>query len=274
MKNTALVPSSIATAYPASQRLRSDPIRSVQLGGLPIAIATLEEAAHQMVALAVAARDTNLQPAYITSANGQVLSMCATDPAVRDLFLAADTIHADGQPMVFASRLVTSRALPERVATTDLVHTVMGLSGPAGVRHFLLGARADINEKAVAALRREYPDVPEIAGHHGYFGPEDEDAVVDAINAYAPDVLWVSLGVPLEQRFVARVRKRLTKVGVIKTSGGLFDFLAEAKVRAPKIVQNVGMEWAWRLAQEPRRLGWRYLTTNPHALWLLLTRSR
>lgn len=273
MKNQALAPVSFTTTFPSAQA-RPSVGDVVYLGGLPITATTLEEAAHQMAALAVAARGTGQPPAYMTSANGQVLSLCASEPEVRDLFLAADAIHADGQPMVFVSRLLSERSLPERVATTDLVHNVMRLSGPACLRHFLLGAKPEINERAISALRRDYPDVPEIAGHHGYFGPDGEDAVIEAVNAFAPDVLWVSLGVPLEQRFVARMRKRLNRVGVIKTSGGLFDFLAEAKVRAPRLVQDVGMEWAWRLAQEPRRLGWRYVTTNPHALWLLLTRSR
>lgn len=269
------------TSRSAAAAVRPRPVRTraadrhapVRLGGLPIAPVSLVEAADHMVEAALAARGRRGRPLYVTSANGQVIALCHQDRAVRDLFLAADVIHADGQPMVFASKILSARPLPERVATTDLVHDVMRRSGATGLRHFLLGARPEVNERAVEHLRHAYPDVPEIAGHHGYFHRGEEDDVLDAIERFAPDVLWVALGVPLEQRFVMRNRDRLGSVGVIKTSGGLFDFLSHAKIRAPRLVQDVGLEWAWRLAQEPRRLGWRYLTTNPLAAWLLLSRS-
>jgi exopolysaccharide biosynthesis WecB/TagA/CpsF family protein len=81
------------------------------------------------------------------------------------------------------------------------------------------------------------------------------------------------MGVPREQRFVVRHRARLTSVGVIKTSGGLFDFVSGTKRRAPVLMQKTGLEWLWRASLEPKRLGWRYLKTNPSALYLLMTRS-
>ena len=99
-------------------------------------------------------------------------------------------------------------------------------------------------------------------------------AIVDEINALAPDYLWVALGVPYEQAFVEEFTPRLTNVGVIKTSGGLFNFLSGSRVRAPLWMQRVGLEWAWRIWLEPRRLFWRYFTTNPRALLLLFSRSR
>jgi len=90
----------------------------------------------------------------------------------------------------------------------------------------------------------------------------------------APDILWLALGVPLEQEFVARYSARLPNVRVIKTSGGLFDFIAGAKSRAPRWLQKAGFEWAFRLFLEPRRLAIRYLTTNPIALMMLLTQTK
>jgi len=89
----------------------------------------------------------------------------------------------------------------------------------------------------------------------------------------SPDILWVSMGVPREQQFIVRNRHRLTSVGVIKTSGGLFDWLSGSRPRAPVWMQNAGLEWLWRVWLEPKRLGWRYLKTNPLAAYLLLTRS-
>jgi exopolysaccharide biosynthesis WecB/TagA/CpsF family protein len=81
------------------------------------------------------------------------------------------------------------------------------------------------------------------------------------------------MGVPREQRFIVRHRHRLTSIGVIKTSGGLFDFLSGSRQRAPVWMQDAGLEWFWRACLEPKRLGWRYLKTNPLALYLLLTKS-
>jgi exopolysaccharide biosynthesis WecB/TagA/CpsF family protein len=98
-------------------------------------------------------------------------------------------------------------------------------------------------------------------------------AKVDEINRLAPDYLWVALGVPYEQAFVEEFTPHLSDVGIIKTSGGLFNFLSGSRARAPRWMQSAGLEWAWRIWLEPRRLFWRYLTTNPRALYLLLSNS-
>lgn len=245
----------------------------VTVGGLPITAVDRPQAARDIAAAAEAHRRQGGRPAYITSANGQVLALCGRDAEVRDLFLAADVIHSDGMPMVFVSRFLSRHPLPERVATTDLVHDVMAISAEHGLRHFLLGATAEVNAAAIENLRRLYPDVPEIGGRHGYFGDDEVEAVIAEINAARPDVLWLGLGVPKEQRFVVAHRDRLTGVGVIKTAGGLFDFLSGLRPRAPMFLQRMGLEWAWRAALEPRRLGKRYLDTNWAALRLLLTRT-
>ena len=83
-----------------------------------------------------------------------------------------------------------------------------------------------------------------------------------------------ALGIPYEQAFVKQFTPRLSNVGVIKTSGGLFNFLSGSRARAPRWMQKIGLEWTWRVWLEPRRLFWRYLTTNPRALYLLFNRSR
>jgi hypothetical protein len=94
------------------------------IGGLPIAVIDRARSAQLMVDAALARRDGAQRPLVFTSANGQVLSMCARDARLRDLFLGADLIHADGMPLVFVSRLFNTMPLPERVATTDLFHDV------------------------------------------------------------------------------------------------------------------------------------------------------
>jgi exopolysaccharide biosynthesis WecB/TagA/CpsF family protein len=102
----------------------------------------------------------------------------------------------------------------------------------------------------------------------------DEERIIDTINRARPDILWLGLGAPAEQSFAIRHRDRLRGVGLIKTSGGLFDFLSGKNARAPDWMQNAGLEWAYRIYLEPRRLAGRYRMTNPHAQFLLLTRTR
>jgi N-acetylglucosaminyldiphosphoundecaprenol N-acetyl-beta-D-mannosaminyltransferase len=199
-------------------------IPRVSVGGLPLAVIDRRDSAELMVSAALARRGSGTPPLIMTSANGQVISMCARDAELRSLFLAADLIHADGTPLVFASRLKCDTPLPERVV---------------GVRH-------------------------------GYFAAGEQARVADEINAAAPDILWIGMGVPNEQVFSFAHRARLTKVGLIKTSGGLFDFLSGRNGRAPQWMQSAGLEWLYRLSLEPRRLFFRYLRTNPHALYLLL----
>lgn len=247
-------------------------VRFTNVGGLPIAVLDRNETA-RMMCDAARARSRGGRPLYLTSANGEVLARCFLDKAMEKLFLQADQIAADGQPMVLASRFLSREALPERVATTDLFHDVARLAEAEGLSFYMLGASKAENDRAVAAARRLYPDLI-IAGHSdGYLKPEEIDDRIAEINALRPDILWLAMGVPLEQQFMAEHGHKLTGVGVVKTSGGLFNFLSGKNKRAPGIMQKLGLEWLWRIFQEPRRLVWRYSVTNPVALWAMLRRA-
>jgi exopolysaccharide biosynthesis WecB/TagA/CpsF family protein len=244
------------------------------IGGLPIAVIDRVRSAQLMVDLALKRRGAALRPLIFTSANGQVLSMCARQSQVRDLFLDADLIHADGMPLVLVSRLLHKTPLPERVATTDLFHDVAQVAQPSGARMFLLGAAKSVMGRAVQRVKALYPHLIIVGQDCGYLRREgDEERIIETINKARPDILWLGFGAPAEQSFAMRNRDRLRGVGVIKTSGGLFDFLAGKNSRAPAWMQSAGLEWAYRIYLEPRRLAGRYLMTNPHALFLLLTRT-
>jgi N-acetylglucosaminyldiphosphoundecaprenol N-acetyl-beta-D-mannosaminyltransferase len=246
-------------------------VPSINVGGLPLAVIDRELSASLMIEAALAQRGRASAPYVITSANGQVLSMCARDPHIRSLFLSADLIHADGTPLVFASRFKCPVPLPERVATTDLFHDVAKIAHERDASFFLLGGAPDVMDAAVSRIRLQYRYLRLAGFRHGYFTANETDQVIAEINAARPDILWIGMGVPLEQSFALRYRSRLTNVGLIKTSGGLFDFLSGRNKRAPQWMQSAGLEWLYRMALEPRRLLYRYLSTNPHALYLLLT---
>jgi exopolysaccharide biosynthesis WecB/TagA/CpsF family protein len=248
--------------------------RRIRIGDLPVVVANRIETARVMVDESLKRRGLWRYPAYLTSTNGEVTYRCAVNESERCLFLQADAIHADGMPHVFASRLRCDVALPERVATSDLFDNVAHEAQAKGATMFMLGATELSNATAARLVKNRFPDLKLVGNRGGFFRNEDEEIrVCGQIAELAPDILWVSMGVPREQRFIVRHRHRLTSVGVIKTSGGLFDFLAGFRPRAPVWMQDAGLEWVWRACLEPRRLGWRYLKTNPLALYLLLAKS-
>ena len=111
-----------------------------------------------------------------------------------------------------------------------------------------------------------------VGRRNGYFGPEDEAAICEEINATGADVVWVGMGVGLEDAFCVRNKPHL-RAGWLITCGGCFNFVAGDYVRAPGWMQNMGLEWLYRLLHEPRRLFRRYAVTNLHAVHLMVTRT-
>ena len=252
------------------RRDRARPYSAAYIGDLRIDAIGLEETAQAFVDYCESTeRGGAERPLLSTSVNGQVVSLCAADRAVAKLFHAADSINADSQPIVALSRLLCRTPLPERVATTDLFPAVARLAQEAGVTFYLLGGDEEANRAAMERTLSRYPRLRIVGRRNGYFTPDEEPALVEEIACLAPDILWIGLGVPLEQQFCARNLSKLRGVGIVKTSGGLFDFLALAKPRAPRWMQLIGFEWLFRMMAEPRRLFLRYLITNPHALFVL-----
>jgi exopolysaccharide biosynthesis WecB/TagA/CpsF family protein len=245
---------------------------TVIIGGLPITVINRADEARLMIELAATRLPTG--PLFFTSANGEVIARTSADPELAALFAPSDQIVADGQPLVLASRYLCHEPLPERVATTDLFHDVATLAEATGTTFYLFGATEEENTRATAAARRTYPRLNIAGATHGYLEGEALDAKLAEIDALAPDILWLGLGVPREQIFFRDHKAQLTHVGLIKTSGGLFDHMAGKTIRAPQRVQQLGFEWLWRVLMEPRRLFWRYLTTNPRAVYAMLRNSR
>jgi exopolysaccharide biosynthesis WecB/TagA/CpsF family protein len=246
----------------------------VVVGGLPIAVLNRRRTANLTIATALSRRYSGRPCAFFTTANGQVVSLCASQREVKLLFERADLISADGMSVVYASRLGSGPHLPERVATTDAFHDAARVAQRLGASFYFLGGSEAVSALAVERVRAIYPGLKIAGRRSGYFDRSDEVDIINRINAVAPDVLWIGMGVPAQQRFVVRNVGRLTSVGVAKTCGGLLDFLAGRSRRAPRWMQRAALEWAYRVMQEPRRLSWRYLTTNPHAAyWMLRSRA-
>jgi N-acetylglucosaminyldiphosphoundecaprenol N-acetyl-beta-D-mannosaminyltransferase len=244
----------------------------VTVGGLKIACLSRDELASLMVAQCLDQRGRDrAMPKLVFAANGHVLSLAATNAEFRRYHEIADLIHADGQPVVIASRFTRNR-IPERSATTDFFHDAAQAARANGLRMFMLGGRDDINARCVATMEEKYPGLQIVGRHHGYFRKDEEPALCRKINASGADIVWVGLSVPLEQAFCVRNRDRL-RAGWLVTAGGCYNYVTGDYARAPRWMQRVALEWLYRLWREPRRLFVRYALTNPHAVFLMLTRT-
>jgi N-acetylglucosaminyldiphosphoundecaprenol N-acetyl-beta-D-mannosaminyltransferase len=182
------------------------------------------------------------------------------DARLREIVEHCDIVSADGQPIVWASRLLGD-PLPERVAGIDLFRELLMLADHAGYRLYLLGARNDVLKQAVQRITSEYPRV-DIAGyHHGYFSDRESSEVANGVRASHPHMLFVAMNSPRKEYWLAEHGPALG-VPLVMGIGGTLDVIAGVTRRAPRWAQNAGLEWLFRLAQEPRRLGRRYAATN------------
>ena len=266
----ATLPAAFAPG-PAPILAANDRYGEVTVGGIRTARIGRESLAQLMLADCMEARTTDAHPKLVFASNGHAIALAAQDEKFRDTFSLADIIHADGQAVVFASRL-TKSSIPERSATTDFIHDAARLAASHGLRFFLLGATEEANAKTAEILTARYPGLLIVGRRHGYFSKDEEDEICDEINLTKPDVIWVGLSVPLEYEFAVRNKVRL-KAGWLVTCGGCFNFVTGAYKRAPFWMKQAGLEWLFRLAREPKRLFWRYAVTNPLAIFLLLTRT-
>jgi exopolysaccharide biosynthesis WecB/TagA/CpsF family protein len=257
---------------PAPRPANDDRFAEVVVGGIKTACVTRAELAQLMVEDCLAARATGDAPKLVFASNGHAIALAATDAKFRAQFDAADIVHADGQPVVMASRLFARRAVPERSATTDFIHDAAAAAQAHGLKVFLLGATETVNAQCADILRFRYPDLKIVGRRNGYFAREEEAGLCEEINRSGADVVFVGLGVPLEYEFCTRNKGRL-RAGWLVTCGGCYNFVTGAYRRAPQWMQKYSLEWLYRLVREPRRLFWRYAVTNPMAIFFMVTRT-
>lgn len=180
---------------------------------------------------------------------------------------ACQLINADGQGIVWASR-VLGCPLPERVAGIDLMHRLLELAEHRGYRVYVLGARAEVLEQAIASLRERHPALTFAGYRDGYFADDEVDTVCEEIRATRADILFVAMTSPRKELFLNE-RGPTLGVALGMGVGGSIDVVAGITKRAPRLVQRLGLEWAFRMLQEPRRLAGRYIGTNSRFVVLL-----
>jgi N-acetylglucosaminyldiphosphoundecaprenol N-acetyl-beta-D-mannosaminyltransferase len=231
------------------------PVPVRQILGVPVNAMTMEQVLDR-VQDAIARR----APLQIGVVNAAKVVNMRRDPALREDVLSSDLILADGIAVVWAGRIL-GRRLPERVPGIDLMHGMLRRGAGLGWRVYCLGATREVLDGVLARMAADYPGVQVAGSRDGYFKDAEEQAVAADIGASRADILLVAMTSPKKEKFLARWSETLG-VPVCHGVGGSFDVMAGKVERAPDLWQRLGLEWLYRVKQEPRRLWRRYLVTN------------
>jgi N-acetylglucosaminyldiphosphoundecaprenol N-acetyl-beta-D-mannosaminyltransferase len=202
---------------------------------------------------------------YVCAAPVHALMVAQDDAQMLDALRGSTLVVPDGMPLVWAANLLGER-LRDRVYGPELMLRYNDRCAERGHRVWLYGGRDQGSLAQLAlSMRKRHPGIKIVGGYSPPFRaltPEEDESVVRQVNEARPDVLWVGIGVPKQEKWMARMRDRLD-VPVMCGVGAAFDFHAGRISMAPPWMQERGLEWIYRIAQEPRRLLPRYLYTNP-----------
>jgi N-acetylglucosaminyldiphosphoundecaprenol N-acetyl-beta-D-mannosaminyltransferase len=223
--------------------------------GVPVDILTLNET----VDLADRSMSSRQRCQHVALNVAKFVKMRRQPELWRDV-VESDIVGVDGMGILWGCRLLGLKA-DERVAGIDLFKQVLDLCDRKQFRPFFLGATDSVLQKMISNLRREFPNLQIAGWHEGYFGPQEDARVVQTIRRSGADCLFLGLPTPRKERLLARYRDEFGAPFIMGV-GGSFDVVAGKVSRAPLWMQNAGLEWLYRLYQEPRRMFWRYFSTN------------
>ncbi len=244
---------------PSANQHHDTDSRRIELFGVPVDALTMDETVarvRELVKLGGPNQHVVLNAAKIVAIQ--------RDPELAAIVRRSALVNADGASVVWAGRLVGT-PLPERVAGIDLFERLVATAAEDGHSIYLLGATDDVVERVVKVLRARHP-LLRIAGyHHGYWG--DDDEMLEIVRAAKPHYLFLAIPSPRKEYWLS---VHLDRLGVpfVMGVGGSFDVVAGFTRRAPRILQRIGLEWFWRLAQEPRRMWKRYVVGNTQFVML------
>lgn len=257
---TASRPFTSAAPLPPKPTPAPIPPDAVSVLGVPLALTDYEATMDWMDAT-IAHREKG----YICVAATHTIMVCDEDPELREAVLNSSITVPDGQPLVWAMNALGGH-LDDRVYGPELMARYCERAAETGARMYLYGGR---NQGALVQLalnlRQRFPGVKIVGGYSPPFRElteEEEDAIVAEMNGCKPDVIWVGVGAPKQEKWMAAMRDRL-EAPVLVGVGAAFDFHAGLVPQAPEWMQSAGLEWLYRMAQEPRRLAPRYVRYNP-----------
>ena len=236
---------------------------SVYLFGIPILAVTMSE-----ILDVLRKQIEKREPIQIGVVNAAKVVNMHRDNSLREDVLSSDLILADGAAVVLASVLLR-KPLPERVTGIDLMYELFQQGKNLGYRVYCLGATEVVSKTIEDKIKSDYPGLILAGRHNGYFTSEEEESIANEIAESKADILLVAMTSPKKENFLARWSDRIN-VPICHGVGGSFDVMAGKVKRAPMFWQKMGMEWLYRVIQEPRRMWKRYLVTNTIFMWLLL----
>jgi N-acetylglucosaminyldiphosphoundecaprenol N-acetyl-beta-D-mannosaminyltransferase len=197
------------------------------------------------------------QPSQVVTANLRFLTLARRDTSFARIVNNSSLVVADGIPLIWVSR-VAGAALPARITGGTLLDACVQLAIRKNYSFFLLGASPGVAEQAGKRLQEQYPGLQIAGTHHGYFSAEENEGIVRKIHAARPVFLFVAMGCPKQEQWIAENLAEL-QVPVCIGIGGTLEIVTGRLKRAPKWMQSAGLEWFYRLIQEPGRLWKRYL---------------
>lgn len=229
----------------------------VSVAGIGFDMVTMSQATARIVEMA-RRRD---RARYVCTGNLDHLYLAGKDEGFLRAYQDADLVVADGAPVVWLSRMAGRKALPERVAGSDLFWELARASAERKLRLFFLGGAPGSAVRAAIAAEERHPGTSIVGTYCPPFETfdtgEEQERMIGIVRAARPDVLLVGLGAPKQEKWIAKMKDALgvpVSIGV----GGSFEMAAGIKKRAPLAIQKAGLEWLYRFAQEPRRLFERY----------------
>ena len=211
------------------------------------------------------------KPHLIWTTNVDHLIKLTRDGKFRDIYEAANLVLADGMPLVWVSRLF-GRSIPERVTGIDFLEQFAPIAAKKGYTYFFLGGNEAILNKAKAVLQNKHPNLRIFSYSPSYskrWPKKENRAIVAAIKKARPDILFVGVGAPKQEKWIYRNWQKF-HVPVAMGVGGAFEMVAGVKKRAPDWMQNAGLEWFYRFLQDPRHLWKRYFMEALQFPFLLL----
>ena len=237
--------------------------KTVDILGCPVAAVRMPDVI-ELVDLSI----RNNKQLHIGVINAAKITNMQRDSLLSKDVLSSDIILADGAAIVFASKLLR-RGLPGRVTGIDLMFEMLKLASEKRYRVYCLGATEEVSNRVAETIASEYPGAILAGRRNGYFTADEEEGVAHAIRDSRADILFVAMTSPKKESFMAKWVD-VMNVHVVHGVGGSFDVMAGKVQRAPERWQRLGLEWLYRVKQEPRRLWWRYLETNTLFCWSLL----
>ena len=210
-----------------------------------------------------------IPPRHIVTADASMVVTASEDDEFARIVAASDLVTPDGAGILWATRRLGA-PVTTKVSGVDLATRCCALSGEKNWRIFFFGAAPGVAEEAAARMRARHPGAQIVGFRDGFFTPDDEDRIIEQIRAARPDILLVALGIPKQEKFIAR-HKAALGVPVCIGVGGTLDVFSGTVKRAPRWMQNSGLEWLYRVASNPKKIS--KVALLPRFVWMTLRDS-